>query len=266
MYKQQATRLTNKELELGELLTMAEAIANPSFEPPSQDDSDNEIWLLRAPANMDVSAILNGVQLDLQTSSTSSNNNILSRFKSSNDEEETTEYTLTLGDANEIDNVRLLVPHKSKKEDDSGDSSDDDEEEPTEKLVPYTRPFKQQVHLTSSIGPSSNYNNIPSELIVAPPINTAPKSDDPRMRVAYVPRPQREGLKRRWNMPGANNNKISDEEDVHTPPTNKRKKKANDDDNEEKVGLKEEEVTESAEKSSKKSKKKKKEKKSRKSK
>ena len=92
---------------------MAEAIANPSFEPPPEDDSDNEIWLLRAPANMDVSAILNDIQLDLQTSSSTSNNNILSKFKSSNDED--TEYTLTLGDSNEIDNVRLLVPQKSKK-------------------------------------------------------------------------------------------------------------------------------------------------------
>ena len=247
---------------------MAEAIANPSFEPPSsEDDSDNEIWLLRAPANMDVSAILNDVQLDLQTSSSTSNNNILSRFKSSNDEEEDTEYTLTLGDSNEIDNVRLLVPHKLKKEDDSGDSSgEDDDEDTSEKLVPYTRPFKQQVHLTSSVVPTSN-DNISSELIVAPPISAAPKSDDPRMRVAYVPRPQRTGLKRRWIMPGANNNnKISDEEkeEVATPPTKKQKK----DDNNEKVGVKEEEVTESAEKSSKKSKKKssKKEKKSRKSK
>ena len=248
---------------------MAEAIANPSFEPPPEDDSDNEIWLLRAPANMDVSAILNDVQLDLQTSSTTSNNNaVLSRFKSGNDEEEDTEYTLTLGDANEIDNVRLLVPHKLKKEDDSGDSSDDgDDEDTSEKLVPYTRPFKQQVHLTSSVVPTSN-DNISSELIVAPPISAAPKSDDPRMRVAYVPRPQRTGLKRRWNMPGANNNnKVSDEEkeEVTTPPTKKHKKAAS---GNEKVGVKEEEVTESAEKSSKKSKKKssKKEKKSRKSK
>ena len=244
---------------------MAEAIANPSFEPPPEDDSDNEIWLLRAPANMDVSAILNDIQLDLQTSSSTSNNNILSKFKSSNDED--TEYTLTLGDSNEIDNVRLLVPQKLKKEDDSGDSSDEDDDEDTsEKLVPYTRPFKQQVHLTSSVVPTSN-DNISSELILAPPISAAPKSDDPRMRVAYVPRPQRTGLKRRWNMPGANNNnKISDEEkeEVATPPTKKQKK----DDNNEKVGVKEEEVTESAEKSSKKSKKKssKKEKKSRKSK
>ena len=244
---------------------MAEAIANPSFEPPPEDDSDNEIWLLRAPANMDVSAILNDIQLDLQTSSSTSNNNILSKFKSSIDEG--TEYTLTLGDSNEIDNVRLLVPQKLKKEDDSGDSSDEDDDEDTsEKLVPYTRPFKQQVHLTSSVVPTSN-DNISSELILAPPISAAPKSDDPRMRVAYVPRPQRTGLKRRWNMPGANNNnKISDEEkeEVATPPTKKQKKA----DNDEKVGVKEEEVTESAEKSSKKSKKKssKKEKKSRKSK
>ena len=132
-------------------------------------------------------------------------------------------------------------------------------------MVPYTRPFKQQVHLTSSVVPTSN-DNISSELILAPPISAAPKSDDPRMRVAYVPRPQRTGLKRRWNMPGSNNNKVSDEEkeEVATPPTKKQKKA----DNDEKVGVKEEEVTESAEKSSKKSKKKssKKEKKSRKSK
>ena len=197
---------------------MTEASANtiniPSFEPPPSDDSDNEIWLLRAPANVDVSELLNNAQLNF-TSDPSSNNNILSRFTSSDGTGE--EYALSLGDANESQNLRLLVPDK-KAADDSSSSSDSDsssssDEEDKKKsasnniLVPYAHPFKRQIHITIA-------NKEQSDLAVAPSQSSAPKpalkDEDTKvmngtvekMRLAYVPVAQRKGLKRRWNMPG----------------------------------------------------------------
>ena len=216
--------------------TMA-ATNPPTFQPPTDlNDSDNELWLVRAPANMDVSAILNNIQLDLidPSSSNSKNNNsttVLSKFKSSGgaagdeeeggspEEEEEEEYTLSLGDVNEIQNMRLLVPEEEAKEanSDSDSSSDDDDDDGKKKkkkkkketsklMTPYTRPFQHHIHITSSYADQS-------ELTIAPSQNSAPNpatGDDYRgkngrvenIRLAYVPVPQKRGLKRRWNMPG----------------------------------------------------------------
>ena len=192
--------------------TMTEATTTiniPSFEPPSSDDSDNEIWLLRAPANVDVSELLNNTQLNFVDPS--SNNNILSRFTSSDGEE----YALSLGDVNESQNLRLLVPDKkaaddsSSSSDSSDSSSDEDKKKSTSNdiLVPYAHPFKRQIHITIA-------NKEQSDLAVAPSQSSAPKpalkDEDTKvvngtvekMRLAYVPVAQRKGLKRRWNMPG----------------------------------------------------------------
>jgi len=195
-------------------MTEATATINiPSFEPPPSDDSDNEIWLLRAPANIDVSELLNNTQLNF-ASDPSSNSNILSRFTSSDGTGE--EYALSLGDVNESQNLRLLVPDKKTADDssssdsDSSSSSSDDEDKKTTSnniLVPYAHPFKRQIHLTIA-------NKEQSDLAVAPPQSSAPKpalkDEDTKvvngtvekMRLAYVPVAQRKGLKRRWNMPG----------------------------------------------------------------
>mmetsp|Transcript_6753 Transcript_6753/g.14636 ORF Transcript_6753/g.14636 Transcript_6753/m.14636 type:complete len:273 (-) Transcript_6753:137-955(-) len=191
---------------------------NPSFEPPTHDDddSDNEIWLLRAPAHLDVSELLTGVTLAFNDPSThhqpssnngSTSNNILSTFQSGDGGEE---YSLTLVDGNESENtMRLLVPDKSGNE-----------------LIPYHRPFQRQIQLTSSChvvvgggsGSKTNINSstgldngIQADLLIAPARETAPSpatnasgnGSVDAMRLAYVPVPQRQGLKRRWAMPGS---------------------------------------------------------------
>ena len=208
-------------------MTEAAATINiPSFEPPSSDDSDNEIWLLRAPANVDVFELLNNTQLNF--TSDPSNNNILSKFTSSDGTGE--EYALSLGDLNESQNLRLLVPDKKAADDDSSSSnssdssSDDDEDKKSSSnniLVPYAHPFKRQIHITIA-------NKEQSDLAVAPSQSSAPKpalkDEDTKvvngtvekMRLAYVPVAQRKGLKRRWNMPGG---KIVNEESSTTTPT-----------------------------------------------
>mmetsp|Transcript_14771 Transcript_14771/g.32100 ORF Transcript_14771/g.32100 Transcript_14771/m.32100 type:complete len:243 (-) Transcript_14771:1152-1880(-) len=192
------------------------AVINPSFEPPN-NDSDTEIWLLRAPAALDVSALLNGVTLDVDPqslqlqSSSSTSNNILSIFKS-----DESEYALALGDANESVNLRLLVPDKS--------NSDGNE------LLPYHRPFQRQIHLTSVMSCQGANNagdtsNVQADLVIAPSKDVAPKpafgqsgnGSVDAMRDAYVPIPQRQGLKRRWVMPGSKIADISSSALHHTP-------------------------------------------------
>lgn len=178
------------------------ALTNPSFEPP-REDSDCEVWLLRAPAHLDVSSVLDGVTLDVDhqslagpsTSSSAAANSILSRFKSAADG---SEYALTLGDASESDSLRLLVP-------DGGDA-----------LVPH-RPFERVVHLTASCHSSGaaagggGGGDVQADLALAPSRDAAPEpafdetgnGSVEKMRLAYVPVPQRQGLKRRWAMPGS---------------------------------------------------------------
>ncbi|KAL3772164.1 hypothetical protein ACHAWU_002520 [Discostella pseudostelligera] len=228
----------------------------PSFEVPHEDSSDdddeasnNELWLLRAPAHMDVAALLNGVTLDVdsqmllerpqQSNRTSvvaaaaaANTNILARFKPSAStstdgskderEKEEEEYALILDDARELDILRLLVPDNTKKNKSKNASSAE------QLLVPYSHPFQRQIHLTSVVscgsGTSNNINpstggdatnntilsNIKSEMILAPPPDTAPppalntngNGSVDAMRLAYIPVPQRSGMKRRWTMPG----------------------------------------------------------------
>ena len=193
--------------------------SNPSFEPPA-DESDNEIWLLRAPAHLDVSELLNGVTIDvdpktLQSTAPSTSNNILSTFKSDG-----SEYALTVGDANESDNLRLLVP--------DGDSDDDDDDEPT--LKPY-RAVTRQIHLTSVMSSMKNEDNpnVQADLIIAPATENAPKpaydesgnGSVDTVRLAYVPVPQRQGLMRRWQMPGCKIRKAAPSALCSEPPKKK---------------------------------------------
>ena len=204
----------------------------PTFEPPHEDDDeDTELWLIRAPAHLDVSALLDGVTLDVDSemmlqsgsgssSSSTPNNttNTLATFKrgTNNDgssdekdgmEEEKEEYALVLDDARELDILRLLVPDKKKS---------------TQSLIPHHRPFHRQIHLTSVVSSKSgdiaitnnnnklSSSNVKMEMILAPPPESAPppaihtkgNGSVDAMRLAYIPVPQRLGMKRRWTMPG----------------------------------------------------------------
>ncbi|KAL7546937.1 hypothetical protein ACHAWF_010256 [Thalassiosira exigua] len=189
----------------------------PSFEPPSPDDPDRELWILRAPAHLDVSALLDGATLDLDprlllppSSSSSSGptaaGGVLSAFRS-----EGRGYALTLsGIGIDSDPLRLLSP--------------DDETPRDGKLAPLARPFLRRVALTVAATPppsggrdagegeeSSDVVVVRPELLVAPSAEDAPEpaldgsgnGSVDAMRRAYASVPQRKGLKRRWNMPGS---------------------------------------------------------------
>ncbi|KAL7516482.1 hypothetical protein ACHAWX_001492 [Stephanocyclus meneghinianus] len=166
-----------------------------------KDGGDVEYFCLRAPAHLDVSELLNGVTVDVHSKFLTSPstavhpNESICLFK---DDVNGQEYSLTLADKNESVGIRLLVP----------DSEDQDN------LVPVG--IKGQLILTSvvstlgeNMGDSSS--NIQTDLLLAPAEDRAPKpaleqsgnGAVDKMRLAYVPVPQREGLKRRWAMPGS---------------------------------------------------------------
>jgi hypothetical protein len=184
----------------------AASIEPPTFEAPPDNNSNYEIWCLRAPAHLDVSEILNGVTLDLNTKALNNNseesdvdtsNNInttLARFKADKDGQD---YELTIGDKSEVSHLRLLVPDK--------ESNDDNN---TKKLKAHKSAFQRYINLTSA-----TMANVQDELALAPSRETAPRpafgeldttnGAVPAMRLAYVPVPQKQGLKRRWAMPGS---------------------------------------------------------------
>lgn len=224
---------------------MASSTNIPSFEPPS-DNSDHEIWLVRAPVHLDASELLNGVALEVNLDASS--NDALSRFKSGDN----SQYALTLRDANESENVRLLVPENSS----AGDEDDG------ESLIPCRRPFARTVHLTQTDGRDAQDHD---DLVVAPSTDAAPKpavgesgknGSVDHVRVAYIPVPQRQGLKRRWAMPGSANNARVDGGNDETPREKKKKKVTISDDEMDKAkGVKSSSKKKKKEKKSKKSKK-----------
>ncbi len=184
---------------------MTTNIDPPEFELPDDDGDSSryEIWCLRAPAHFDVHQLLDGASLDVDSnllrsgsSSTPSQNPVLSTFKSDTDGKD---YSLILADCAESENIRLLTR----------DPNDAD------KLIS-RGPFKGQINLTSVINyagsnSAGDSNNVQTDLILAPSKDRAPKPAFDHvgngavatMRLAYVPVPQREGLKRRWAMPGS---------------------------------------------------------------
>lgn len=192
----------------------AASIEPPTFEAPPDNNSNYEIWCLRAPAHLDVSEILNGVTLDLNTKALNQNrseesdddvdtsNNInatLARFKVDKDGKD---YELTIGDTSEVSYLRLLVPDKK--------SNDAD----TKKLKAHKSAFQRYINLTCA-----TMANVQDELALAPSRETAPRpafgdldttnGAVPAMRLAYVPVPQKQGLKRRWAMPGSSTSMAS---------------------------------------------------------
>ena len=226
------------------LTTMSStSLAPPTFDLPS-DNSDYEVWCLRAPAHLDVSEVLNGVTLNVNTkllkdtspssttaADTSTNNSTLTKFKSKQDDQE---YELSIADSSEINHLRLLLPHQD----------DDDDSSSTQKLKAHSTPFQRYIHLTSVTTSSQE------ELVLAPARENAPRpafgemmgvnGSVPAMRLAYVPVPQKEGLKRRWAMPGSSGGmstvkpvkrvKVADEQEQEqqqpaTPSKSAKKKK-----------------------------------------
>lgn len=179
------------------------SLAPPTFDLPSSDNSNFEVWYLRTPAHLDISEVLDGVTLNVNTkllednasplssagdtSNISSSNNTLTKFKSKQDDGK--DYELTIGDSSEIDHLRLLLPKKN------------------EKLKAHNAPFQRYINLTSVT------TSAQEELALAPARENAPRpafgemtgvnGSVPAMRLAYVPVPQKEGLKRRWAMPGS---------------------------------------------------------------
>ena len=190
------------------------SIDPPTFEAPP-DTSNYEIWCLRAPAHLDVSKILDGVTLDVNdkllneapaatanidgddddaAAASNNTNTALARFKA---DEDGRDYELTIGDASEVNHLRLLVP---------------DNENNKKQLKVHKAAFKRYINLTLS-----STNDGQDELLMAPSRENAPRpafgemgvnGSVPIMRLAYVPVPQKEELmKRRWQMPGSQTTK-----------------------------------------------------------
>ena len=185
-------------------------MGTPKFELPYDDDDPDryEIWSLCAPAPLDVAQILNGITLDVDSNllqfpmAAMASNNILSRFKA---EKDGLEYALIVSDTNDSDNTRLLVP---------GEAGKDRDKSAGKELHPFD-PFRRHINLTSVVSyvglNDGDTSNVQTDLLLAPAGDRAPKPAFDQsgngavdtMRLAYVPVPQREGLKRRWAMPGS---------------------------------------------------------------
>ena len=194
-------------------------IEPPEFHP--SEDDDVEYFCLRAPAHLDVSEVLNGVTINIDStifdrSSSQPGNEIVSRFNAKSDGHE---YALSLADSKESDGVRLLIR--------------DYEDE--EKLIPF-KPFKGQLNLTSVVGDNlgDGSGNIQLDLLLAPAPERAPKpafeesgnGAVDKMRLAYLPVAQKEGLKRRWAMPGSCGAPKPVENDQLADRSNKKAKKS----------------------------------------
>ncbi|EJK60579.1 hypothetical protein THAOC_19036 [Thalassiosira oceanica] len=170
---------------------------------PDKDDPDRELWLLRVPANVDVKELLDGVRLESllgdhgssgDGSGVAGGSNVLSRFRGAAG----SEYAITRGEDGEADGCRVLT------RDESSDEDDDEEEEEggSELSLSVSRRIARTVHLTSVVSDRNTGDGIQSELALAPPAEDAPRPAN-RVRLAYAPVPQREGLKRRWQMFGS---------------------------------------------------------------
>lgn len=150
-------------------------------------------------SNLDVKELLDGVCLNVDSKFLQSGDMLgtesITRFKS---EANGQEYSLSILDSNESESLRLLVPDENQ-----------------DKLVPFW-PFKGLLNLTSVVsGVGENVgdgsSNIQTDLLLAPAQERAPQpafdqsgnGAVDKMRLAYVPVVQREGLKRRWAMPGS---------------------------------------------------------------
>ena len=162
---------------------------------PDKDDPDRELWLLRVPANVDVKDLLDGVRLEsllghgssVDGSGGAGAGNILSRFRGATG----SEYAVTRGEDGEADGCRVLTR-----------DDDDDDGGGSELSLSMSHRIARTVHLTSVVSERNTGDGIQSELALAPPAEDAPRPAN-RVRLAYAPVPQRDGLKRRWQMFGS---------------------------------------------------------------
>ena len=175
------------------LLTMAASTTTknnnllepPAFELPSDFESnrdDYELWSVRVPAKFDMSA-LNNVTLpfDMEEDVKGRQDATITSFEHAGQS-----YGFVLGHAYENNSFRILKP--------CGDSQD------TKEMQPLPFGFDRQINMVST---SQSHM---TDIDLAPSSERAPAIDmgKEKMRIPYVPIPQKQGLKRRWNVCGAN--------------------------------------------------------------
>jgi hypothetical protein len=223
---------------------------NPSL-PPSlmtciQEHSNDfangnlELWTVRLPASLDVTC-LHDVELDLSKTlvqppqnqdpinhnnnsvdkdNNTSDDSIVGTFYSTN---QLDAFVLRMGQVEETESFRILIPIPKDKDDDDSIDDDDDEEHDDTTMTTFqvsSVAFSRHVHVgaaLSYIQDAPTQTPIPSKIPIhpafrfAPPTaataataaSTAPKSSGSlEMRHAYAPEPQKTGLKRRWTAPG----------------------------------------------------------------
>ena len=179
-----------------------------SFSLPEDFDEnpdDYEIWSVRAPVKFDM-ATLNGVslQFELETERKFGLEPNITSFQVHGDS-----YSLSQGHTAEVSSFRIL-------------KANDTEEEKGMSPLPVT--FDRHLNLIKST------NSKVADIDIAPSNERAPKVDfdEIQMRVPYTPIDQKSGLKRRWNMMGANTKSTSDsltDEQLEIPNRGKKFKK-----------------------------------------
>jgi len=183
-------------------MTSAATITNslrldpPTFTIDEEEDDDNiELWSFRLPVAFPLQA-LKGLELPITTTTT--NGGGLPATKISVDGQE---YRVELGDAEDTESFRVLIPQKGKNRnggdldgsDGNGSSTEEDDEgmnnnKDSRMLVPSKRIFTKHFSILSDV-----LHMTESQL--APREGPTPKD---KMRHAYSHVPQRTGLKRRW--------------------------------------------------------------------
>jgi hypothetical protein len=157
----------------------------PTFELPSDFESnrdDYEIWSVRVPAKFDMSA-LNDVTLpfDMEDDVKGPQDATITSFEHAGQS-----YGFVLGHTSENSSFRILKPCNNS--------------EDTKEMQPLPFGFDRQINMLST---SKSHM---TEIDLAPSYERAPTIDmeKEKMRVPYVPIPQKQGLKRRWSVCGAN--------------------------------------------------------------
>ncbi len=165
------------------------------LDPPNftieEENNDLELWTFRLPVSLPVSA-LHDVTLSIDSNTTTT-------FKANGQE-----YRIQVGDIEEMESFRVLVPQDQEdKGDNSSSDSDDDDDDDDDKqekeqskkgtLRPCRLGFSKHFQVLANISTLTE-----SQLA---PRNGPPPED--KMRHAYAPIAQRTGLKRRWMPLGA---------------------------------------------------------------
>jgi len=170
-----------------------------TFELPedfNENPEDYELWSVRAPVKFDLSA-LNGTSFQFQfqhNKKTGPEPNVTSF------EVDGHKYSLSQGHKAEISSFRILTAAAA------AASQDEDEEVNANAMKPLPVAFHKHFNLIQTT------NAHVTDVDLAPSNERAPALDTAKvqMRIPYTPIDQISGLKRRWNMLGANSK--------YTPP------------------------------------------------